>query len=64
MKQKDDGYGFLRDIRKRQDAERNADTWEANAVTPERAEYLEANYPKDTPGDYKRIKPEEFFDGA
>lgn len=63
MKQKDDDYGFLRDIRKRQEAERNADTWEAGVVTPERAKYLEANYPKDTPAGYDKIKPEEFFDG-
>ena len=33
------------------------------SVTPERAKYLEENYPKDTPEEYSRLTPEEFFDG-
>lgn len=33
-------------------------------VTPEEAERLRREYPKDTPEAYKRIDPAEFFDGA
>jgi len=60
MKKDDD---FLAEIKKGLDAERDADN---GNVTPERAEYLQKRYPvdgSDTPAAYKKIKPEEFFDG-
>lgn len=46
-------------IRREWAAEQEADY----DMTPERKAYLEENYPKDTPEAYKKIKPEEFFDG-
>ena len=52
--------GFLLDIKKSLDAERDADY----SVTPEERERQQASYPTDTPQGYEKIKPEEFFDGA
>jgi hypothetical protein len=52
--------GFLADIKKGLDADRDADY----GVTAAEAEKLMARYPQDTPAAYTKIKPEEFFDGV
>jgi hypothetical protein len=56
----DDDLSFLDDIWKKHRTMREADY----SLTPEEAKELMARYPKDTPEGYKKIKPEEFFDGA
>lgn len=59
MKEKDP-YAFLDDIKAELDAERDVDY----SVTPEEGERLRKKYANDvTPDAYKKIKPEEFFDG-
>lgn len=52
---------FIDDIVAENNAERDADY----SVTPEEGEQLRKKYASDTtPDNYKKIKPEEFFDGA
>ncbi|MCP9861082.1 MULTISPECIES: hypothetical protein [unclassified Cyanobium] len=58
MKDKDP-YAFLDDIKAEIDAEREVEY----TVTPQEAADLRKRYPSDTPDAYKKIKPEEFFDG-
>lgn len=60
MKEKDPD-AFLDDIKAEIDAERDVDY----SVTPEEGERILKRWANDvTPEGYKKIKPEEFFDGA
>ncbi len=60
MKGKDPD-AFLDDIKAEIDAERYVDY----SLTPEAAERIRKRWANDvTPDGYKKIKPEEFFDGA